>query len=152
MAPGLKIEWTSAKRGKQDFNVLQMYPGDDVVDLWGVHYYDSGPIKNTQKIWDQYFNMSNNGGPFGLGTWVRAARAHGKRIGIPEWGVWDQGGGRHSTDNPVYIENMYRFFKTNASSLSYENYYNCPTVTRVHPTTHFPKASSTYQRLWASGS
>ena len=25
------------------------YPGDDVVDLWGVHYYDSGPDKNTSR-------------------------------------------------------------------------------------------------------
>ena len=32
-----------------------MYPGDDLVDLWGVHYYDTGPEKNTQAIWNKYY-------------------------------------------------------------------------------------------------
>ena len=42
---------------------MQMYPGDDVVDIMGVHYYDSGPEKNTQSTWDQYYNATYNNGP-----------------------------------------------------------------------------------------
>ena len=42
-----------------------MYPGDDVVDLWGVHYYDTGPQKSTQAIWDQYYDATYNGGAVG---------------------------------------------------------------------------------------
>ena len=50
--------------------MLAMYPGDDVVDVVGVHYYDSGPEKSTQALWDQYYNATYNGGPWGLGAWL----------------------------------------------------------------------------------
>ena len=90
---------------------MQMYPGDDLVDIMGVHYYDSGPEKNTQATWDQYYNITYNGQPWGIGTWLAAAQAHGKRLGVAEWGVWAQGL-RRWADDPVYIANMYKFFKT----------------------------------------
>ena len=57
-----------------------MYPGDDVVDLIGVHYYDTGPLKNTQAIWDKYYNITYNNGPWGLGAWLKFARDHKKKI------------------------------------------------------------------------
>src|SRR4051812_2259881 len=66
--PGLLLEWTSAKRtANKALRVLDMYPGDDVVDLWGVHYYDGGPQKSTQAAWDKYYMATYNGGPWGLG-------------------------------------------------------------------------------------
>src|SRR4051794_30674819 len=43
--PGLNLEWTSAKKtANTALHVLDLYPGDDAVDLWGVHYYDGGPL------------------------------------------------------------------------------------------------------------
>ena len=114
--PGLNIEWTSAKKTQNTaLHVLDMYPGDDVVDVVGVHYYDSGPEKNTQALWDKYYNITFNGGPWGLGTWLAFAKAHGKQLGIAEWGLWRQGGlSAAQADDPVYIDNMYRFFRANA--------------------------------------
>ena len=44
--------------------------GDDIVDLWGLDYYDGGPVKATQATWDRYYMATFNGGPFGLGTWL----------------------------------------------------------------------------------
>src|SRR3954452_1481939 len=47
--PGLLLEWTNAKRTQNKaLHVTQMYPGDDVVDVVGVHYYDTDPMKSTQ--------------------------------------------------------------------------------------------------------
>ena len=40
-----------------------MYPGNDVVDLIGVHYYDTDLLKNTRGIWDKYYSMTFNNGP-----------------------------------------------------------------------------------------
>jgi hypothetical protein len=43
--PGLNLEWTNAKKTQnRALHVLDMYPGDDVVDVIGVHYYDSVSI------------------------------------------------------------------------------------------------------------
>src|SRR4051794_7326090 len=56
--PGLAVEWTNAKRGQAPFSVTYAYPGDDVVDLWGVHYYDTGPEKNTVALWSAYWNKT----------------------------------------------------------------------------------------------
>src|SRR3954451_20390017 len=156
--PGILVEWTSAKKTNNTFiHVLDMYPGDDIVDLWGVHYYDSGPEKNTQPVWDQYYNATFNGQPWGLGTWVAAAKAHHKQLGIGEWGVWRQGATTAAqADDPVYIANMYRFFSTNAASIAYETYFNAMpdqhTLCNSNGTpTSFPNAAAASQPGGASG-
>src|SRR4051794_21919987 len=146
----VKVEWTNAKKGSMD--VMAMYPGDDVVDSWGVHYYDSGPIKNTQKIWDQYYNAKYEDNPWGLGAWLAAARAHGKKLGVGEWGIWNQGGAASASDDPIYMQNMFKFFKANASSISYETYFNAmPDQHTLCPSTRFPKSAATYKALWHAG-
>ena len=103
-----------------------MYLGDDVVDLWGVHYYDSGPIMNTQPRWDAAYRRTFNGGPWGLGTWLQAAATpveqggHGKRLAVSEWGIWQRGGQTAAAaDDPVYVHNMWQFFQANAPTIAY---------------------------------
>ncbi len=86
----------------------------------------------------------------GLGEWLKAARARGKKLAVPEWGVWDTGDTR-AADTPVYIDNMYRFFRANAADIAYENYYNCPQKHRLFPQTDFPQASARYRALWSAG-
>ena len=93
----------------------------------------------------------SNGGPRGLGAWLAAARARGKRLAVSEWGVWDQGD-LAKADNPVYVENMYRFFRDNAANIAYENYYNRPIIKhQLYPSTRFAKARARYQELWSAG-
>jgi hypothetical protein len=70
---------------------------------------------------------------------------------VPEWGVWDQGAGSAAADNPLYVENMYRFFRDNAADIAYENYYNCPARHRIHPVSPYPRASARYRELWSAG-
>ena len=121
-----------------------MYPGDDVVDLWGVHYYDTGPKKSTQAIWDQYVNATNDGNPWGIGAWLRAAQAHGKRLGVAEWAIWDQGEGRKA-DDPVYMDNMARFFRANAGSIAYETYFNTGSPPQPVPEHAVPEGGGALQ-------
>ena len=131
---------------------MATYPGDAYVDLFGVHYYDNDPAMPTQAAWDEMLNATrrNVGGPHGIGQWLSTAQAYGKKLSVSEWGVW-----RKSTnprpDNPTYVENMYRFFRANAASIAYENYYNCPVVHKIFPGESFPLASAAYQRLWSAG-
>src|SRR4051794_41848850 len=86
-------------------------PGDDVVDLWGVHYYDSGPQKGTQALWDQYYGLSDNGGPWGIGAWLAAAQAPGKELGGGGGGLWRQGGqGGPGAGEPAPHQKKYPVF------------------------------------------
>ena len=152
VAPSLKIEWTMAKRGKLPVNALSLYPGDDAVDLFGVHYYDTGPVKSTQALWDRYYQATLYGGPWGLGTWLGTAEAHGKGLAVSEWGVWAKGQGAAAADDPVYIRNMYGFFRAHADRLEYESYFDDrPGVNQIFPAGPFPKASEAYRQLWSAG-
>jgi hypothetical protein len=148
-APGIRIEWSVAKRGTVP--ALLTYPGDDVVDVWGFHYYDSGPRKITQEIWDRYVAAGEPNDPWGIAAFLIEARKHGKKVSVPEWGVWQRADMPGDPDNPRYIENMYRFFRANAAHIAYENYYNRPAVHQLFPSERFPKARATYQDLWSQG-
>jgi hypothetical protein len=141
------IDWSNAKKGSLDFNVMYTYPGDDVVDIISAHYYDSGPRKSTQAVWDDYANRTWKGGPWGINTWLAEAKKRGKKLGVPEWGVW-RNGDPGSPDNPVYIANMHAFFSQNAADIAYESYHNMGGPHQLYPSTEFPKARAEYQRLF----
>ena len=59
-----KIEWNNARRGKLSFNVMETYPGDDVVDLWSLNVYDQGPEVTSTAVWNEYYMKTLNGGPW----------------------------------------------------------------------------------------
>jgi hypothetical protein len=150
-APGLKIEWTNARQTLSPVNPLDAYPGGDVVDIIGAHYYDNPRLgrMSTQALWDaQYLERYPGGGPKGLGTWLEAAKERGKRLAVSEWGVW---GNTALADDPVYIANMYRFFRDHAEDIEYESYYQCPLHHQLFPSASFPRARDEYRRLWSAG-
>ena len=87
--PAIRVEFNSARVTRNpEFKTLDLYPGDDVVDGWSLQYYDNAPAKSTQALWDKFYNLTYQGDLWGLGTWLAAARAHGKKLGVAEWGVW----------------------------------------------------------------
>ena len=47
-AAGLRVEWAVSKNCIFG-DLLASYPGDDVVDFWGLHYYDSGNKPDREK-------------------------------------------------------------------------------------------------------
>jgi hypothetical protein len=115
----------------------------------GLLYYDIYPRILTQKVWDDhYMKRTNAGWTWGIGTWLEEARRRGKKLAVSEWGVWNRPEVDGDPDNPLFIENMYRFFKANAASIAYENYYNASTRHQLYPSTLYPKARSSYQQLW----
>jgi hypothetical protein len=145
----LRIEWTMAKATVWPFSVLDAYPGDGYVDLMGTHYYDVDGEFSTQTKWDNFYDNRVYGGPQGLGPWIETVAAYGKKLGIGEWGIAARSVEPPAADSPVYIQNMYRFFKKNAPSIAYESYYNCSSLHRLYPDSPFPKASAMYRKLWS---
>lgn len=150
-APNVRIEWTNAKKTNLPFSPMKMYPGDDVVQVLGLHYYNTDGQFRTPALWDAYFNSTYAGGPQGMNSWLKEAAARGKLLGVPEWGLWQKTTSTKVADDPLYMRNMHGVFKANAKRIAYENYFNCKTVHQIHPTTTFPKGSAEYRKLWSGG-
>jgi hypothetical protein len=149
IAPAVQIDWNMNKDGST--NAVDLYPGDDVVDVIGVDYYSMYPALNSRANWDHmYLKTGSNKTPIGIGAWLAFAKSHGKRLSVPEWGV-NNGGGGGGGDDDAYVEYMHNFFKTNAEHIAYEAYFNsqCPNFCIVPPGKN-PQAATMYRQLWGN--
>ncbi|CAO5149744.1 GH26 domain-containing protein [Frankia sp. AiPs1] len=134
-APRVRIEWTLSAHSDTlpggDTDVWAAYPGDAYVDVVSIDDYDIYPASTTQNAWDQQCHQ-----PSGLCTVADFARAHHKKLAVPEWGLsYSNGGGG---DNPFYIEKMHDFFTRNTGLLAYEAYFNTSEAGNVRSSLHNP--------------
>ncbi|MPY61001.1 glycoside hydrolase family 26 protein, partial [Streptomyces spongiae] len=84
------FDWTP-NRGRDAIPWTQCYPGDDTVDIIGMDSYD------------QPHGLSFDGQvtePYGLQDHVDFAKAHGKPVSYPEWGLFRNG------DNAEFMKGM----------------------------------------------
>ncbi|MFD5403973.1 glycoside hydrolase family 26 protein [Streptomyces griseorubiginosus] len=90
--PGQKFKFDfNPTRGRDAVPWTQCYPGDDTVDIIGMDSYDQpSGITFDEQIKE----------PYGLQAHVDFAKAHGKPISYPEWGLFRNG------DNPEYMKRM----------------------------------------------
>lgn len=90
--PGQKFRFDfTPSRGPDAIPWTKCYPGDDTVDIIGMDSYD----QPTGMSFDQQVRE-----PYGLQAHVDFAKAHGKPISYPEWGLFRNG------DNPEYMRRM----------------------------------------------
>lgn len=155
-APDVLFDWTvnghvteGATCGGVSTNC---YPGDDVVDIVGVDYYDQGATNKTPADFTK-----NADAPDGLNWLMKFAKAHGKKMSVGEWGVAP--GSRYNTsgENPDFVRYMHDWFAANAGNLAYEAYFNH--CTEVQSNIYLPvggscsrvnsTAGSIYRSLWA---
>jgi hypothetical protein len=149
VAPGVQIDWNMNKDGNT--NAVDLYPGDDAVDVIGVDYYSMYPALNSRAAWDRmYLKRGSNKTPTGIGAWLAFAKSHGKKLSVPEWGV-NNGGGGGGGDDAGYVSHMHQFFEKNAGYIAYEGYFNsqCPNFCIV-PSGKNPQAASMYRQLWGN--
>ncbi len=143
-APGARIEWNINGHGSHTCggDAWNCYPGDEYVDVVGIDTYDHYPNAPTA---EEFAERCNDGE--GLCAVIDFARAHGKEVGVSEWGVIDSG---HSpVDNPVYIEQMYETFAANADVIAYETYFNSSQHgTGLANPNQNPNSSDTYRELF----
>ncbi|MFE9039325.1 glycoside hydrolase family 26 protein [Streptomyces sp. NPDC007818] len=82
-------------RGRDAVPWPECYPGDDVVDIIGMDAYDQPEgVSFEEQVSEEY----------GLAHHVAFARAHGKPVSYPEWGLFRNG------DNPAYVRGMLDWF------------------------------------------
>ncbi|MER5445901.1 glycosyl hydrolase [Streptomyces sp. NPDC002764] len=90
--PGQKFRFDFAPtRGRDAIPWTQCYPGDDTVDIIGMDSYD----QPSGLSFDEQVKE-----PYGLQQHVDFAKAHGKPISYPEWGLFRNG------DNAEYMKRM----------------------------------------------
>ncbi|WP_326730201.1 glycoside hydrolase family 26 protein [Streptomyces phaeochromogenes] len=90
--PGQKFRFDFApNRGRDAIPWTQCYPGDDTVDIIGMDSYDQPRGQSFDEAVSE---------PYGLQAHVDFAKAHGKPISYPEWGLFRNG------DNPTYMKRM----------------------------------------------
>ncbi|WP_405519743.1 glycoside hydrolase family 26 protein [Streptomyces tsukubensis] len=90
--PGQKFKFDFAPtRGRDAIPWTDCYPGDDSVDIIGMDSYDQPENMPFDKQISE---------PYGLQQQVDFAKAHGKEISYPEWGLFASG------DNPGYMRHM----------------------------------------------
>ncbi|MFD9333569.1 glycosyl hydrolase [Streptomyces sp. NPDC060028] len=95
--PGQEFKFDFApNRGTDAIGWSKCYPGDDVVDIIGMDSYDQAP----GRTFDEQISQ-----PYGLQEHVDFAKAHGKRISFPEWGLYRRG------DNPEYVRRMLKWIE-----------------------------------------
>lgn len=153
-APDLVIDFDlgcgTELRGQQDrldaLNLL--YPGDDAVDLVGCDFYDWHNTRSTdEQSWQQTIRPSDS---VGIQDVADFARAHGKGLTYPEWGLAsteEEGVG----DNPFFIEKVRGFFEANADILVLESYFSEPETSlanSIWDPVQMPKSAEVYRRLW----
>ncbi|MGW5131320.1 glycoside hydrolase family 26 protein [Streptomyces sp. NPDC004135] len=90
--PGQKFRFDfTPSRGRDAVPWTQCYPGDDTVDIIGMDAYD----QPRGMSFDEQVKE-----PYGLQQHVEFAKAHGKAISFPEWGLFRNG------DNADYMKRM----------------------------------------------
>jgi hypothetical protein len=90
--PGQKFRFDFApSRGRDAVPWTQCYPGDSTVDIIGMDSYD----QPRGMSFDEQVKE-----PYGLQAHVDFAKAHGKPVSYPEWGLFRNG------DNAAYMRRM----------------------------------------------
>lgn len=98
----------------------KIYPGDRAVDVIGVDVYDSAgrplPDAPSARRWSAIASQ-----PGGVRDIVAFARARGKPISIPEWGLIGRRG-KGGGDNPNFVASIAALVRNN--TVAYQSYFN----------------------------
>ncbi|MER3452976.1 MAG: hypothetical protein C4344_04815 [Acidimicrobiia bacterium] len=140
-----RFDW-SPLAANTNADVEAAWPGDAYVDYVGLDAYDGAPSSLLGKPEERWAWQVNT--RYGLAWHAAFAKAHGKPMSFPEWGVAlrysdDLGGG----DNPYYVEKMLEWF--GANPVAYAIYFELDAKDAAHRlmTGQFPAASARFLSL-----
>ena len=106
--PAAKLVFSPSNGSHNGVPVEQLWPGDDVVDVVGVDFYDGWPDITSQADWDANLNTMQGADPYGVGSWQSFAARHGKPLSFPEWGL-------RAGDHPAFVQGMHDFLAAHAA-------------------------------------
>ncbi|MFZ0159841.1 MAG: glycosyl hydrolase, partial [Kineosporiaceae bacterium] len=162
--PAARLVFTANAGTASDIGIPAMWPGDDVVDVYGVDLYTGWAPLDSRADWEDHFLDTELGdSPRGLGAHQAFAQAHGKPLAFPEWGLRadDPSGSNH----PDFITNMHTFMSTHAAApgvdpagrVIYDVYFNVEhdgdPRWRIDNTAANPRSAAAYAALtWGTAS
>lgn len=123
------------------------YPGDDYVDIISAEGYDNqGPQGNPEGRWAV---MKRN-----LDYVRDFAKARGKYMAIPEWGIWNTDAGavfgndrfNGGGDNPYHIQKICEYAKDPANKVYYLIYFNGSNEFPWHDLRRNPRSMAAYKQ------
>jgi len=133
--------------------MLSMIPDTRYFDVVGVDFYSMWPDLTTQTIWNQsLLTKKSDGAPRGIQAWFDYAKAIGKPLALPEWGLNTQS----DSDNPFFISQMRNIFAANGclvrtlpgpGQMAGEAYFNHKAISRLWPTTSMPGSAAMYKSV-----
>jgi hypothetical protein len=157
----MEFNWNPAS-GQTSSLADNEYPGDAYVDQVGMDMYDwiwkkglydtkasqtpAQRLAAQQATWQIKLN-----GDHGLQYWANFAKAHGKPMTLPEWGlsnrVADNNGGG---DDPYFIQQVFNFVSIPSNNVLFANYFNFKSPDgehRLFGSTAFPQSAALFQKL-----
>jgi hypothetical protein len=138
------FDWNPVAGGG-NMPAAQAYPGDDVVDVIGLDFYDDA-IHGADPV-QRWNNM------MGLLTWHRDfAAAHGKPMSFPEWAlnISPSLPTRSGGDNPYYIAQMKAWIASNnVLYASYFSHDNPSTMSNILDG-QFPRSLDEFRRQFST--
>lgn len=146
IAPGLRFDWNPSAGVWPTFDIGLAYPGDAYVDDIGLDVYDQSWIPDfgsPQARWSDFLRQTT-----GL-AWQRSfARAHGKPVSFPEWGVTVRTDGHGGGDDPYYVEQMASWIAS--SDTAYAIYFDYDASDGAHALAdgQFARSSVAFRRLF----
>lgn len=102
------------------------YPGDQFVDYVGTDQYD-----NPGSSWSATLDTVG-----GLSYTVNFAKAHGKYVSVPEWGL-------NGADDPAFIDDMHGFITDPSNDVGYSSYFSDDAVINSD-ITQFPNSEAAF--------
>jgi hypothetical protein len=146
VAPGLRFDWNPSAGVWPTFDIAQAYPGDAYVDEVGLDVYDQSWIADygsPQARWNDFLRQT-----VGL-AWQRSfARAHGKQVSFPEWGVTVRPDGHGGGDDPFYVEQMASWIASSDTAYAVYFDYNASDGAHALDDGRFVRSAATFRRLF----
>ena len=141
VAPALRWDWT-VNRGANPplLDARAAWPGKKYVDIIGIDSYDGYPAVTNAATWNEQY-----AGPYGLKFWAAFAKRKGRRLSVPEWGLYPGTAWKgHGGNSPYYIQKMFGFFRQEGSQLAYEAYFDDPDPEHASALSLNPAAAKEY--------
>ena len=139
-------------------NWARYYPGDDVVGLVSIDLYDNGAggfFSADNAAWKNFGLGSYNaatGRVQGMKGVLDFARAHGKKIGLDEWGATNNTlRANDGANNNFFAPNVFKFLNTNRKYIEYKSYFNLDGGNRhqIYPRVNYNlRPSKAYLTKW----
>jgi hypothetical protein len=131
----------------QPIPLASYYPGNDVVNIIGMDIYD-GSIGGTATPAAKFQTLYNT--PVdGLGAIAAFAKANGKPMSIPEWGLVATQANGGAGDDPAFMEGLANFMDDN--DVIYESYFDHIQGDLLNLQTQAPQSLSIYESQFGQG-